>query len=56
MIHGLIYIDPGSGSFLVQLVAAAVLGVSFFFRSIRNYIRSLFTRGHKKNDDTNPAA
>lgn len=52
----LAYIDPGSGSFLVQLVAAAVLGVSFFFRSIRMKIRSLFTRSPKKTDDTNPAA
>lgn len=51
----LAYIDPGSGSFLVQLVAAAVLGISFFFRSIRMKIRSLFTRGPKKNEDTNPA-
>lgn len=51
----LAYIDPGSGSFLVQLVAAAVLGVSFFFRNIRNYFRSLFTRSPRKTDDNNPA-
>lgn len=50
----LAYIDPGSGSYLVQVIAAAVLGIAFFFRNIKNYIRAFFTRSPKKNDD-NPA-
>jgi len=55
MINEFLYIDPGSGSYLVQVIAAAVLGVSFFFRSIRDYIKSIFTRG-KKTKDNNPPA
>ena len=46
----LLYIDPGSGSYLVQVIIAAVLGVSFFFRNIWAYIKSFFTRSSKKND------
>lgn len=30
MLHHLLYIDPGSGSYLVQVLVAAVLGVAFF--------------------------
>jgi hypothetical protein len=56
MIQYLIYIDPGSGSFLVQAITAAVLGVVFFFRNIRMYIKSIFTRTPKKQDDHNPPA
>lgn len=44
----LIYIDPGSGSYLVQVIIAAVLGVAFFFKNIRLYIKSFFTRFTKK--------
>jgi len=47
----LLYIDPGSGSYLVQVIAAAVLGVAFFFKNIKLYIRSLFTRSPKKQKD-----
>jgi len=48
-----LYIDPGSGGFLVQAIVAAVLGVAFFFKNIKNYIRAFFTRSKKTND--NPA-
>jgi hypothetical protein len=49
----LLYIDPGTGSYLVQVIAAAALGVAFFFRNIKNYIRSIFSR--KKPNDNPPA-
>jgi hypothetical protein len=51
----LLYIDPGSGSYLVQVIAAAVLGISFFFRNIKLFIKSLFTRNHKKPNDNLPS-
>ena len=51
----LLYIDPGSGSYLVQVIVGAALGVVFFFRNIRNYIRALFTRPKKNNNDNPPA-
>lgn len=51
MLHWLLYIDPGSGSYLVQIIAAAALGVAFFFRNIKNAVRAFFFRGPKKNND-----
>jgi hypothetical protein len=41
------YLDPGSGSFILQMLVAAILGASFYFRSA---IAKLF--GKKKDDDT----
>ncbi len=46
----LLYIDPGSGSYLVQAIVAAVLGIAFFFKNIKLYIKHLFYRFFKKND------
>lgn len=50
----LIYIDPGSGSYLIQVIIAAVLGIVFFFKNIGLYvkniwlsIKSFFSRSHK---------
>ncbi|HKC34496.1 MAG TPA: hypothetical protein VKB95_00485 [Chitinophagaceae bacterium] len=51
MINYLLYIDPGSGSYLVQVIAAAVVGIAFFFKNIKTYIRSFFTRSSKKSKD-----
>jgi hypothetical protein len=39
----LLYIDPGSGSYIVQMIIAAVLGVSFFFKNFWLAIKSFFT-------------
>jgi hypothetical protein len=44
----LIYIDPGSGSYLVQVIIAAVLGVAFYFKTGWNWIKSFFVRKPKK--------
>lgn len=52
MIQGLfLYVDPGSGSYLVQVIVAAVLGVVFFFKNIKLYIRSFFFRFKKPKDN-----
>ena len=48
----LLYIDPGSGSYLVQVLAAAALGVAFFFKNIKLYILSIFRRSKKPTDNT----
>ncbi|MDQ3682848.1 MAG: hypothetical protein M3352_07230 [Bacteroidota bacterium] len=47
----LIYIDPGSGSFLVQAVIAAALGIAFFFKNIVAYIRHFFSVFFHKKDE-----
>jgi hypothetical protein len=55
MIHYFLYIDPGSGSYLVQMIVAGVLGVAMFFKNIKLYIKSLFHRSPKKPKDNTPA-
>ena len=53
----LLYIDPGSGSYLVQVVIAGILGAFFYFKNIWRKIRAFFTRDKKdetsKNDNEN---
>ena len=43
----LLYIDPGSGSYLVQVIIAAVLGVAFYFKTIWLRVK-MFFGGRKK--------
>ena len=52
MMH-LLYIDPGSGSYLIQAIVAGVLGVAFFFKNIMLYVRHFFSRifGKKSKAD-----
>ncbi|MEI6948317.1 hypothetical protein V9K67_14060 [Paraflavisolibacter sp. H34] len=45
----LLYIEPGSGSYLVQAIAAAALGIAFFFRNIKLYIKAFFFRWFRKD-------
>jgi ATP-dependent Zn protease len=56
MMNYLLYIDPGSGSYLVQVIIAAALGVAFFFKNLKmyilrgwQYVKSLFFRTPKQN-------
>jgi hypothetical protein len=44
----LLYVDPGSGNLLIQMLIAAILGAAFYFRAGWNYIKSIF---RKKKDD-----
>ena len=55
MIHYLLYIDPGSGSYLIQMIIAGAVGVAVFFKNIKNYIKAFFTRSPKKPKDNPPA-
>lgn len=38
------YIDPGTGSMLLQVIGAAVAGAIFYFRELRIRVMSLFSR------------
>ncbi len=40
----LLYIDPGSGSYLVQAIVAGATGFLFFFKNIRLYLRDKYDR------------
>ena len=48
MIEHLLYVDPGSGTYLIQAVVAAVTGFLFFFKNIRMYVRDKFQRLFRK--------
>jgi len=52
----LLYIDPGSGSYLVQVLAAAALGVLYFFKNIRMYITHFFSSLFRKKSSGKPDA
>lgn len=38
-----LYIDPGSGSYLIQIIIAAVLGAGFFIKNFWLRIKTFFT-------------
>ena len=44
-----LYLDPGSGSYLIQMIIAAVLGALFYFKHIWWKVKAFFSR-FKKND------
>lgn len=48
--HFFLYIDPGSGSYLVQAIIAAIVGALFYFKNIFWRIKAFFFR--PKKDDT----
>ena len=43
-----LYVDPGSGSYLVQVIIAAILGAMFYLKNFWWKIKSFFTRGRKE--------
>jgi hypothetical protein len=52
--HILLYIDPGSGSYLVQMIIAGVLASVFYIKGVWWKIKSRFVRNKKnlaENDD-----
>ena len=46
------YVDPGSGVFLLQILAAAGVGALFYLRRFRDYVKNLF--GAKRDRDPPP--
>ncbi len=38
------YVDPGTGAMMMQMAAAALAGVAFYFRSFRDWFRTLLRR------------
>ena len=45
------YLDPGTGSIILQGLIAALVGVGMFFRNIRDYITGLFLPKKPESDD-----
>lgn len=46
----LLYVDPGSGGYLIQMLIAAILGALFYFKNLWWRIKSFFTKPPKKED------
>ncbi len=44
------YIDPGTGTFLLQILAAIGLGIAFYFRRALNAVKNLFRRKSDKDE------
>lgn len=51
------YLDPGSGSMILQLVIGAVLGLGVIIRLFWKNIKNFFVRGKKNSsEDLDPTA
>ena len=50
------YLDPGTGSYILQLLVACLVGGAFvikmFWSRIQTFFRRLFSRGEKLEDET----
>ena len=53
LINGLAYLDPGSGSFILQILLASLLGAVFLVRTYWQKILTLF-RGGSTHDSPEP--
>ncbi len=45
------YIDPGSGSFIIQLIIAGLLGSALAIKAFWRQITGVFRRGKAPDDD-----
>jgi len=48
------YLDPGSGSFLIQLLIAGIVGAGFIIKTYWKKIKGLFNRSSSKEEDDQP--
>ncbi|MBS1948697.1 MAG: hypothetical protein JST47_13115 [Bacteroidetes bacterium] len=49
----LLYIDPGSGSYLVQMIIAGILAGLFYFKNLWMRIKSFFVKSKKEENSEN---
>ncbi|MGD8633550.1 MAG: hypothetical protein PVF85_08290 [Anaerolineales bacterium] len=47
------YLDPGSGSYLLQLLIAGLVGSAFMIRTFWSRIKSIFTKNDSEDQDNN---
>lgn len=50
MLSILIYVDPGSGSYIVQAIVAAALGAAYYVKTSWWRIKHFFRRKKKAGD------
>jgi hypothetical protein len=49
----LLYIDPGSGSYLVQMIIAGVLAGLFYFKNLWFKVKSFFIKAKREDASEN---
>ena len=54
MDHFLAYIDPGSGSLIIQALIASIVAIPFFFRQQIARVVRVVRRGGSENDAATP--
>jgi hypothetical protein len=50
-----LYLDPGLGSFILQLLLASIFGALFMAKTLRKKIKLFFYRLIGKKDQTDPS-
>ena len=50
------YLDPGTGSFLIQMLLAGIMGGSVLVGIYWKKIKAFFNRNKKKQGETDPTA
>jgi hypothetical protein len=48
------YIDPGTGSMLLQVIGAGIAGAIFYFRELRIKVMSMFSRRQEPASEDAP--
>lgn len=48
----LLYLDPGTGSLLIQFLIAGITGILIFIKQVKLLIKDLFHRLFNKKEDT----
>jgi hypothetical protein len=46
------YIDPGTGSYVFQMLMGALLAVGFSYRSVKSWVKTKFTRKSELKEST----
>lgn len=44
----LLYLDPGTGSFLYQAIIAGITAIVFYFSSLKKIFKKLFKQKHEE--------
>jgi hypothetical protein len=47
----LLYVDPGSGSYLIQMLIAAIVGALFYFKNLWWKVRAFFWKPKKEENE-----
>ncbi len=50
MLHYFLYIDPSSGSYLLQMIIAGILGSLFFFKNAWIKVKSFFYKKPNRSE------